>query len=736
MVATLLLGAAHTIAGEKRGRITEPSGEGIADVLVTDGYSFVRSGKDGEFVIDAKKGAEFLSVVTPADYEPLTKGDVPRFYAPISDKSEGYNITLRRSDSKSAYVVAIADPQMANQKHLQRYKTELESDLARKIAELKGTGRRVVGITLGDICWDNFVLMYAYQESVASMGVPFYGVIGNHDHNQHSKGDAATAKEYRAYYGTPDYIFILDRVHFIVLDNVIYDTAKNYKAGLTSKQLRWIESYVELMPEGDAIVFAQHIPPSLLGDDMKGLDKLLDIAKGHPTSFLTGHTHRNRNPMVTDGVIDYNVGSICGTWWMGYNGVDGAPMGCRVFDIDGAQLSNTFYTFNRPDNYQMELYNLGEYATQPNAVVAKVWNVHPDWRVEWSEDGVAKGEMEHFIAIDPTLSRYIYEHYTLKGKAPSWFRQPRESELFFKAEPSPRAKSVKVMVTTSDGEVYTQTLELNTIDVQAHRGGMALMPENTIPAMRNALDLGVNTLELDLNMSQDGYVVVSHDPYMNPAFALTPAGEEIAKEDRYEHTLYKMPYSTIRQYDVGSKQNARFPNQKSVKTYKPLASELIDSMESYALKMGYSAPRYNIEIKSSAKKDGTLTPPYKEFVDAAIAVLDSKGLGDRLIVQSFDVRALNYMHEKYPHLRLSYLVDKGCEDLVEAMHLIDFTAEWCSPHYSLLDADVVANFKAQGVKLAPWTVDESEDLQRMVDLDVEAIITNYPDRLIKILRKY
>ncbi|MBQ1624065.1 MAG: glycerophosphodiester phosphodiesterase, partial [Bacteroidales bacterium] len=181
------------------------------------------------------------------------------------------------------------------------------------------------------------------------------------------------------------------------------------------------------------------------------------------------------------------------------------------------------------------------------------------------------------------------------------------------------------------------------IDVQAHRGGAGLYPENTKSAMKNALDLDVNTLEFDLQLSQDGQVVVSHDNYFHPRYATRPDGTLIQEEDPKEY-LYLMPYDSIVKYDVGLRPVDRWPGQQKVAEVKPLASDLIDFTESYAKK----PVNYNIEIKSwPGAGEGILWPDYKTFCNACVPLLLSKNLGDRLIVQCFDTRALNYMHEKW-----------------------------------------------------------------------------------------
>ena len=214
------------------------------------------------------------------------------------------------------------------------------------------------------------------------------------------------------------------------------------------------------------------------------------------------------------------------------------------------------------------------------------------------------------------------------------------------------------------------------IDVQAHRGGAGLYPENTIPAMKNALDMDVNTLEFDLHLSSDLQVVVSHDPYFHERYSTRPDGSLVKKGDPKEY-LFTMPYDSIARYDVGLRHVDRWPEQVKLAVSKPLASELIDFTESYAK----SPVNYNIEIKSvDDEGEGTLWPDYKTFCDVCIPLLLSKNLGDRLIVQSFDTRALNYIHEKWPEVTLSYLTEPFDGGNIEKLlQNLDFVPQWWSP---------------------------------------------------------
>lgn len=275
------------------------------------------------------------------------------------------------------------------------------------------------------------------------------------------------------------------------------------------------------------------------------------------------------------------------------------------------------------------------------------------------------------------------------------------------------------------------TAPKSVIDVQAHRGGAGLMPENTIPAMKNAIDLGVNTLEFDLHISADSLVVVSHDPYFHDRYTTRPDGSLVKKTDDKEY-LFTMPYDSITKYDVGKRFVERWPKQEKMEVVKPLASDLIDFTESYAK----TPLNYNIEIKSvEGEGEGTLWPDYKTFCDICIPLLLSKNLGDRLIVQSFDERALNYIHETWPEVTLSYLTEfEEGGDIKKMLKKLNFTPQWWSPQSLVVTPTNVEWCHAQGIKVVPWTVDVKGEMKRLVHCNVDAIISNYPDLLIKTVR--
>ena len=275
-----------------------------------------------------------------------------------------------------------------------------------------------------------------------------------------------------------------------------------------------------------------------------------------------------------------------------------------------------------------------------------------------------------------------------------------------------------------------------TVDVQAHRGGMGLYPEESLDAMINSVKLGVNTLEMDLCVTQDGVVILSHDLYFHHRYATYPDGTPVMSGDPKVY-LYHWSYSEIVKWDVGQKYNPEWPERNYMPEVKPVASDVIRAVEKYTADNNLPPMYYNIEIKSSeAEGEGVLWPEYHEFTDICMAMLESLNLGDRLIIQCFDERALNYINEKYPGHRLSFLWEGYEKDFDHNMTLVNFIPEWVSPEHDNVDSLFMAKAHKLGMKVVTWTVDNPADMERLMDLKVEAIISNYPDRLLKAVEDY
>jgi glycerophosphoryl diester phosphodiesterase len=264
-------------------------------------------------------------------------------------------------------------------------------------------------------------------------------------------------------------------------------------------------------------------------------------------------------------------------------------------------------------------------------------------------------------------------------------------------------------------------------DRQGHRGARGLMPENTIPSMLKAIDLGVTTLEMDLVISKDRKVVVSHDPYFHENITTTPAGNTISKAEAATLLLYQMDYDSIRKYDVGLKPHPLYPRQQKIATYKPLLSELLEATESYA-----SGKRrqmlYNIEIKSKPENDGKKHPVIEEFVDLVMQVINDKSIAGRANIQSFDPRALQVVQRKYPTMRTALLIeDNDKRPIQEQLDQLGFIPSIYSPHYSLVTPALIKFCHEKNMQVIPWTINDLEEIKRQIKMGVDGIITDYPD---------
>jgi len=267
--------------------------------------------------------------------------------------------------------------------------------------------------------------------------------------------------------------------------------------------------------------------------------------------------------------------------------------------------------------------------------------------------------------------------------------------------------------------------EFPKFDTEGHRGARGLMPENTIAAMIHAIDLGVTTIEMDCHITKDNKVIVAHDDSLNPAHTFKPDGTDLEPRAEKTHILYQMTYDEISKYDVGSKFYKIYPQQKKQKAYIPLLSNLIDSVQAYIKSTGKKQVFYNIETKSSAKGDNILQPEPEEFVRLLMEQIEKKGITPWVIIQSFDIRTLQVLNKKHPHVKTALLVSKG--DLENNLNTLGFTPTIYSPAYKLVDADLVKQCHAKGIKIIPWTVNTKEEIDQLKTVGVDGIISDYPN---------
>jgi len=288
---------------------------------------------------------------------------------------------------------------------------------------------------------------------------------------------------------------------------------------------------------------------------------------------------------------------------------------------------------------------------------------------------------------------------------------------------------------------------LTPFDIEAHRGGRALRPENTLPAFANALSMGVDTLELDMGITKDGVVVVSHERGLNPDLARAPGGHYIVTGIPYiELTLSQIKAYDVGQIRPGSAYAARFPEQLAVPgTRIPTLSEVFALVR----RSGDQHVRLNIETKIDPNHPRESLDP-EHFVAVVLALLRREHFGNRVMIESFDWHTLLLVQKLAPEVATVYLTQQtGPDSTVYADKASPWTAGYdppnyggsvaravraaggrlWSPDYLDIDARAIAEAHDLGIAVIAWTVNDARDMARLIDMGVDGIISDRPDLL-------
>ena len=285
------------------------------------------------------------------------------------------------------------------------------------------------------------------------------------------------------------------------------------------------------------------------------------------------------------------------------------------------------------------------------------------------------------------------------------------------------------MLLTLSSATFSQT----NFDIEGHRGCRGLYPENTIVAFINAVKLGVNTLEMDMQISKDGKIVISHDYYMGDNICSTPDGKPVNAADIEKYKIYTLTYDEIKKFDCGSLGNAKFPEQQKVATVKPLLSEVIDTVEKYIKEHNLPPVRYNIETKSTDKTDDINHPKPAVFARMVYDLIKQKGVINKCILQSFDPRTLQEMRKIDPNVTTALLVE-NLKGLKGNLKELGFNPAIYSPNYMLVNKKLIRACHRLHILVLPWTVNDEKKMVELKNMGVDGLISDYPDREIKVLR--
>ena len=271
------------------------------------------------------------------------------------------------------------------------------------------------------------------------------------------------------------------------------------------------------------------------------------------------------------------------------------------------------------------------------------------------------------------------------------------------------------------------------LEVHGHRGARARRPENTIPAFAYAIEAGAQAIELDLQVTRDGVLVVSHDDCINSDLCLGPDGRRVDGCPM----IHDLLLSEVQSYDCGSLKNPDFKNQvPQPGTRIPTLDQVFRFVKTSSLP-GAASVLFNIETKfhvtrnrDKRVKDQPVSP--QEFVRLILEKVREHELTDRVILESFDYRTLVEMRLREPRIQIAALTSDTQEDLRETAD--GLKPDYISPHTILINRKTVAALHQRGVKVLPWTVNKPSKWEELIQWGVDGIITDDPKALVDYLK--
>ena len=271
------------------------------------------------------------------------------------------------------------------------------------------------------------------------------------------------------------------------------------------------------------------------------------------------------------------------------------------------------------------------------------------------------------------------------------------------------------------------TRPVRTLDLQGHRGARGLFPENSLLGFEKALEIPeVSTLELDLCVTADDQLIVSHEPWLNEYICTIID----SSSGGIDYNLYKMTYDSIQQFDCGSKGHPDFPKQQLATAKKPLLKELFAMIDEKGLRW----PNFNIEIKARRKGDDVYHPRPKKFAALVVETLNELNQAypkaevlNKVSIQSFDLRVLREVRKTALPVRLGLITDKTAAPAIE-MDALGFPVDIYSPSYELVTQELISWCHFRQIAVIPWTINDVSEMQKLVDMGVDGIISDYPNK--------
>ena len=482
-------------------------GEGVPDVLISDGIEIVKTDADGNYRLQSAKKWKYVFMITPSGYEPSALGFLPKIHQALKadvDTAEEVNFTLEKAQNDNYTLLVCGDMHLARRTGDLAQFEKVAAFMNETISKAPG---KVYALTLGDMTWDMYWIAnnYGFEDYIQTMNgyfpsTTFFHTMGNHDNEMEVGGDFEKALKYTENL-TPDYYsFNLGKIHYIVMDDMDFtgveageDNRSKYAKNFTAEELEWLKKDLSYVSKDTPIFVTAHEPlarPSgiewkeqLDGKDAD-LDTFIGLFDGYNVRFLSGHTHNIFNKNWTSTFTEHNSGAICASWWWsGYitPGIhiaqDGAPGGFTVWTVNGTDCTHYYQAALQSPDYQFRAYDMNKVKETitadlsshdgypkyynhiqsygDNVILVNVWDYDDDWKVEISENGtpldVAEVGVYDPLHIEAMTIPRLNKWNTTTFSTAKW-------RHFFQATASAADTPVTVKVTDRYGKVFTEEM--------------------------------------------------------------------------------------------------------------------------------------------------------------------------------------------------------------------------------------------------------------------------------------
>ncbi|GGH13448.1 metallophosphoesterase [Sphingobacterium alkalisoli] len=499
------------------------AGKGIADVVVSDGEVLTKTDANGIYYLPSTKKNGYVFISVPSNYEVSVTNTIPRFFKTltgITSDAEIRDFELFPVNNENHVVAFLADIHLANRNDdIAQFQSNFLTDINETFAYYESQGKKFYGLTLGDQSWDqywyanNFKLA-EYLQIIKDVEFPIYNVIGNHDYDPYvAFNDWQASSPYRNFMGPTYYSVNIGKVHYVILDNMVYTNMggsngvigdREYNSILVSEQLDWLQKDLAYITDKSTpIVVAMHVPlysnPNASGTSnivLENGDKFIsELAAFNNVKVLTGHYHVNyRVQQPSSNIMEYNIGAVSATWWWtgrsGYAGnhicKDGSPGGYAVLEAEEKNQKLYYKSIGFEKDYQFRSYDLnkvlinasihtpnasaafkdkvagfaGEYATEKddNQVLLNIWGYQDNWKITVTENGnelpymrVRKKDPLHIISYDT-------QRLNVNADPTSSFITNNTAHMFL-IQASSATSTLEITVEDDFGNIYSETME-------------------------------------------------------------------------------------------------------------------------------------------------------------------------------------------------------------------------------------------------------------------------------------